>query len=216
MDKPFALVIEDDGNIAALYRQVDLAGSQTEIIFHGQIAVERLSKSQPDIVLLDLSLPGISGNWILEWIRQDGRLNHTKVLVITAHAHLAGGLIVQPDLLLQKPFSVDQLSHVIGRIILPEKSPKAVRLRQKPLDESTGLYTRSFSETAWKALKQSKEIDHYLCAVLLFKMEPRNKNTIHRTQILGKQFCARLRLHGEASCAPLTQLPVLTRTRFMS
>lgn len=104
MDKPFALVIEDDGNIAALYRQVDLAGSQTEIIFHGQIAVERLSKSQPDIVLLDLSLPGISGNWILEWIRQDGRLNHTKVLVITAHAHLAGGLIVQPDLLLQKAF----------------------------------------------------------------------------------------------------------------
>lgn len=177
MDKPFALIIEDDRNIAALYRQVlDLAGFQTEIIFHGQVAVKRLSQSQPDIILLDLSLPGVSGNRLLEVIRQDGRLNHTKVLVITAHAHLAGGLTVQPDLLLQKPFSVDQLSRLISRITLSEKSPKAVHLQTKPLDDRTGLYNQSFFKNRLEsALKQSKDIDHFLFAVLLFKVEPRNE-----------------------------------------
>jgi len=177
MDKPFALIVEDDRNNAALFRHVlDLSGFQTEAVLHGQVAVERLSNSQPDIVLLDLNLPGVSGSKILELIRNDKRLDQTKVIIITGHPHMVGGLSVQPDLMLQKPISVDQLSVLIERVVLSENSPKATPLRQKPLDNYTGLYNQPFFMNRLEgSLKQSREMDQYLFAVLLFKLERKNK-----------------------------------------
>ena len=62
MDRPLALIIEDDRDIVALFRHViDIAGCWTEIAFHGQIAIARLSNSRPELVILDLDLPGVSG-----------------------------------------------------------------------------------------------------------------------------------------------------------
>lgn len=174
MDKPFALIVEDDRRSAALFRHVvDLVGFQSEVMFHGQLAVERLSHSQPDLVLLDLNLPGVSGNRILEIIRETDRLQHTKVIVISGQAHVASGLSVQPDLMLLKPVSVDQLTSLISRITLSEQSPKAIPFDEKPLDRRTNLYNQSFFRLRLEsALKQSKEIDQYLFAVFLFKLEP--------------------------------------------
>ena len=66
MDKPFALLIEDDRDIAALFRHVlDMAGYRSESVYDGLDAMERLATIQPDVVLLDLQLPGLSGvrNW---------------------------------------------------------------------------------------------------------------------------------------------------------
>jgi diguanylate cyclase (GGDEF)-like protein len=182
MDKPYALIIEDDRDIAALFRHVlDLAGFQTEVIFHGQVAVERLAVSQPDIVLLDLNLPGVSGSKLFEIIRKDERLNRTRVVVITGYAHVADGLSMQPDLILQKPVSIEQLSALISRIILSEKSPKAIPLQQKPLDDRTGLYNRSFFKNRLESsIRQSREIDDYLFAVLLFKLEHAHYLETHR------------------------------------
>lgn len=174
MEKPFALIIEDERDIAALFRHVmDLLGFQTEVVFHGQTAVERLAASQPDIVLLDLNLPGIAGSRILETIRKNKRLSHTKVVVITGHAHVVGGLSTQPDLVLLKPVSIEQLTNLISRISLSDQSPKAIPVQQKPLDRRTGLYNQSFfMNRIESSLKQAREIDNYLFAVLLFKLEP--------------------------------------------
>jgi diguanylate cyclase (GGDEF)-like protein len=177
MGKPFALIIEDDRDVAALFRHVlDLAGFRTEIVFHGSFAIERLSHSLPDIVLLDLKLPGISGGQILEKIRTDGRLSHTRVVVITGNAHVVGALSVQPDLVLLKPVSVEQLTSLVSRITLSNKSSKAIPLQQKSLDDRTGLYNQSFFKNRLESsLIQSREIDPYLFAVILFKVEPTNK-----------------------------------------
>jgi diguanylate cyclase len=174
MDKPFALIVEDDRRSAALFRHVvDLVGFQSEVVFHGGLAVERLTHSRPDLVLLDLNLPGVSGNQILEFIRKADGLQHTKVVVISGQAHVASGLSVQPDLMLLKPVSVDQLTSLISRITLSEQSPKAIPFDEKPLDRRTNLYNQSFFRLRLEsALKQSKEIDQYLFSVFLFKLEP--------------------------------------------
>ena len=174
MDKPFALIVEDDRRSAALFRHVvDLVGFQTEVVFHGGLAVERLSHSRPDLVLLDLNLPGVSGNQILEFIRKADGLQHTKVVVISGQAHVASGLSVQPDLMLLKPVSVDQLTSLISRITLSEQSPKAIPFDEKPLDSQTNLYNQSFFKIRLEsALKQAREIDNGLFAVFLFKLEP--------------------------------------------
>jgi len=182
MNKPFALIIEDDRDVAALFRHVmDLAGFRTEIIFHGRAAVQRLSNSRPDVILLDLNLPGLSGNHILELIRKDKRLDDTKVIVVTAHAHVVSGLAVQPDLVLLKPISIDQLTRLVRRIVLPEKSPKAVPFQEEPMDFTTGLYNQAFFMNRLEhSLGQSRVVKQYLFGVLLFKLEkPGEKKDQH-------------------------------------
>ena len=177
MDKPFALIIEDERDIAALFRHViDLSGYRTEVALHGQVGVERLANSQPDIVILDLNLPGVSGREILEMIHKDERLRHTRVIVITAHAHIADSLPVEPDLLLLKPISIEQLTTLLNRFNLSEGSQKVIPMQEKPLDIYTGLYNQPFFMNRLEsALKQAQEIDRYLFAVFLFTVDPKNK-----------------------------------------
>ena len=84
MDKPFALLIEDDRDVAALFRHVlDMAGYRSESVYDGLEAMKRLSNSQPDVVLLDLQLPGLSGVDILQKMRADERMKTIPVIVIS-------------------------------------------------------------------------------------------------------------------------------------
>ena len=161
MDKPFALIIEDDRDIVALFRHVlDLAGYRTEIILDGKVAVEHLSKSKPDIVLLDLKLPGVSGIDILEMMNADEHLKHVPVVVITAYQ--VQTLPVNPELILIKPVNIEQLSDLILRICPTEKSMDSL-----PYDALTGVYNRSFfmARLAY-ALERTKQLHQNKFAVL--------------------------------------------------
>jgi diguanylate cyclase (GGDEF)-like protein len=141
MTKPFAMIIEDDRDTVALFRHVlDFAGYKTEIILRGEKAIDRLKIAQPDIILLDLHLPGVSGMDILNFIKEDDRLKEIPVVIITGHAEMALGLNTQTDLVLLKPVSVDQLTNLILR--LRPVDPNAPL--EHPRDTLTGLYSRNF------------------------------------------------------------------------
>ena len=145
MEKPFVLIVEDERDIAALFRHVmDLAGYHTEIASNGQLAMERLATCAPDIVLLDLSLPGISGVSILEQMRLDERLQRIPVVVVTAYSELAESLAVEPDLIMLKPVSAAQLADLVERLTRTSKLTEAAALQGNPRDPATGLYNRSF------------------------------------------------------------------------
>jgi diguanylate cyclase (GGDEF)-like protein len=161
--KPSALIIEDDRDIVALFRHVlDLAGYRTEIVLHGRVAVEHLAKTTPDIVLLDLGLPGVSGSEILVMMREDERLKNVPVVVITAHAHLVEMLPVAPQLVLIKPVNIEQLSNLILRICPTEKSMDSL-----PWDVLTGVYNRSFFMARLSyALEHAKQLHQKKFAVL--------------------------------------------------
>ncbi len=140
MDKPVALIVEDDRDIAALFRHVlDVAGYQTEIILDGREAMSRLEVFTPQIVLLDLQLPGISGVEILTRMRADDRLHTVPVVVITAYAPYADSLPVEPDLLLLKPVDITQLSNLVQRLQVTKGA-----LSEPSRDVITGLYTLAF------------------------------------------------------------------------
>jgi PleD family two-component response regulator len=140
MEKPSVLIIEDDRDIVALYRQVlDMAGYQTEIALTGDEAMLRLPQIKPDIVLLDLQLPGVSGVEILKYIREDESLRATPVVVITAYSQVSDNLPVEPDLVLLKPVDIYQLSHLVQRLHVPRAA-----LGEAPIDKVTRLYTQAF------------------------------------------------------------------------
>jgi diguanylate cyclase (GGDEF)-like protein len=135
------MIIEDDRDTVAMFRHVlDFAGYKTEIILRGEKAIDRLKIASPDIILLDLNLPGVSGMEILNFIKQEERLKDTPVVIITGHAEMALGLNAQTDLVLLKPVSMDQLTNLILRLrpVDPD-SPL-----EHPRDTLTSLYSRSF------------------------------------------------------------------------
>ena len=145
MPKPFVLIVEDERDIAALFRHLmDVAGYRTEIAANGTLALERLSIIQPDIVLLDLSLPRTSGDVVLQQMRADKRLQDIPVIVVTAHYELARQLAVEPDLLILKPVSSQQLISLVERLRRDRLHMEPAPLKGEPLDEVTGLYNRSF------------------------------------------------------------------------
>jgi DNA-binding response OmpR family regulator len=119
MSKPSALIIEDDPDISLVFsKALESAGFGTEIINAGDIAMTRLSSVIPDIVTLDLNLPGVSGEEILRYIRSDVRMTDTKVIVASAYQHLTDALYADADLVLVKPVNFTQLRDLATRLVL--------------------------------------------------------------------------------------------------
>jgi len=79
-------VVEDNADNRLLLRA--LLGERYEIVEfdNGIDALAGLRGSHPDLVLLDISLPGMDGNEILRRIRADDALSSLPVIALTAHA----------------------------------------------------------------------------------------------------------------------------------
>ena len=112
-----ALIIENEEELAAIFtRALERAGFKTEVIVDGQKAIEHLKHHTPQLVLLDLMLPGIGGAEILTYIREDARLAKIKVIVASANVLLAEPLRSKADLVLNKPVSFGQLRDLAVRL----------------------------------------------------------------------------------------------------
>ena len=117
MPNPFALIIEEDISLASFYEIIfNEEGYNTEKIHHGLVAYNRLAEITPDIILLDLLLPVISGGTILKKIRDDSRLKDTRVIIVTdSHQAAAGYTGTLATMILMKPVNEDLLRLIIQR-----------------------------------------------------------------------------------------------------
>ena len=85
------------------------AGFETEIISDGAEALARLDLIIPDLVVLDLHLPSVSGTGILLRIRADPQLANIWVIVVTVEPELAELLQDMADRILVKPIDFARL-----------------------------------------------------------------------------------------------------------
>jgi two-component system phosphate regulon response regulator PhoB len=112
-----ALIIEDSQTQALILAEaLRAAGFETEIISTGDAAIERLAAVVPDIVVLDLHLPGVSGTDILRHIRAEARLDQTRVIVVTVESQAADIIRDEADLVLLKPVDFGQLRDLAARL----------------------------------------------------------------------------------------------------
>jgi two-component system OmpR family response regulator len=117
MVNPFALIVEDETDIADfLAEALRHAGFETETLGDGRAALARLAEVTPDIVVLDLNLPFVSGEAVLRHIRADARLARTQVVVTTGEAQIADKIQDSADLVLLKPISYSQLHDLALRL----------------------------------------------------------------------------------------------------
>ena len=118
MTKPLTLIIEDDERLANIYARVlELDGLDVELVFDGEIAVNRLTVTEPAVVVLDLQLPNVSGQEILHHIRVDKRLVRTPVVVVSGDLSTAEEVRNNVDLVLSKPVKATLLRKAIAKVL---------------------------------------------------------------------------------------------------
>lgn len=119
MSRPLVLIIEDDEPLSRVYSIALQDLCETKVINDGAAALEWLNTSEPDVVLLDLNLPTLPGETILIAIRQNPRLNRSRVILCTGDERQADWLDVKADFVLLKPISPIQLRALVSRLVNP-------------------------------------------------------------------------------------------------
>ena len=110
-------VVDDDSVIRSnLHDYLELEGHEVETFSSGEDTLLRLDKDTPDVMLIDLKLPGIDGLELLEKVKETSQL--IEVIIITGHGDISTA--VQAMKLgardyIKKPFDMDELSIIIHK-----------------------------------------------------------------------------------------------------
>jgi CheY-like chemotaxis protein len=114
--KPFGYIVEDYEDTVTIFQwALERAGYDVEIAKDGAVAQKRLTEIIPDLIILDLHMPNVPGDILLQQIRSDERLANTRVFLATADANMAAQLRDQVELVLLKPISLAQLQELAER-----------------------------------------------------------------------------------------------------
>jgi len=111
------LIIDDDPTLVALLQdQLDREGHQTVGAYDGETGLEYLSQSAPDLVLLDVMLPGIDGLEVCRRIRAACDASIVFLSVRSEDQDIVDGLLDGGDDYVTKPFSMSELRARIAAI----------------------------------------------------------------------------------------------------
>lgn len=115
------LVIEDEENIAiALDFLLTRDGHNHARLATGAGAIQQIRERSPDLVLLDVMLPEVSGYQIVQDLRADPALKDIRVLMMTARGSVVErrkGLALGADGFIAKPFELSELRAEMARLL---------------------------------------------------------------------------------------------------
>lgn len=128
------LLVDDEPEVLEITRfRLEKRGYQVCAAVNGSEAFAEIAVSRPDVVVVDIGLPGISGLTFCSMLKTMANYRHIPVIVITgavseyssedAQHHHANGFLT-------KPYSLDQLQNMIQKLVLgyakaPVRSAKA-------------------------------------------------------------------------------------------
>jgi two-component system cell cycle response regulator DivK len=120
-EKNKILIVDDNEDVVTTYRVVlERMGFEVDTARDGNECIERIESATPDMVLLDVLLPGLSGSEVCRLIKETARTQTIPVVAITAS--LAADTRVRmaevgADEFLLKPIDVSDLNRVIKRFL---------------------------------------------------------------------------------------------------
>lgn len=147
------LVVDDEPNIIeAIEENLKREGYQTVRAHSGEEALAMMPQEQPDLVLLDLTLPGMDGYEVCRQMQQDVRLIHIPVIMLTARSSTPDkvmGYQKGADDYITKPFDADEL--------LVRVRSQLHHLYHEDVSELTGLPGSQAVEDAIQGRTESAE-----------------------------------------------------------
>ncbi len=117
---PKALVIDDNRAAAdGLSELLRLLGLEAEVAYGPRMALLALQRIRPDVVFVDIHMPGIEGHDIIAYLRRDRRLAQVPVIVVTSddqpETHAKARRLGAADVLL-KPATVEQAENALRKL----------------------------------------------------------------------------------------------------
>ncbi len=117
----YVLIAEDDADVAELLRQVlsehlDVA---TENVANGALVMDSLATRRPDLLILDIEMPGLSGLDVFDLMRNDRHWQGVPILFLTALPEKASTANAPAGIheILAKPFDINGLLAVAERLM---------------------------------------------------------------------------------------------------
>lgn len=115
------LIADDEPNIViSLEFLMKREGHEVRVARDGQQALDAIRRIRPDLVLLDVMMPFKTGYEVLQELRADETIAHTKVLMLTAKGRdtdTAKGLALGADAYMTKPFSTKELAERVRQML---------------------------------------------------------------------------------------------------
>lgn len=184
MNGPKILVVDDEPSIVevvSLY--LSRAGFQVAIAHDGQTALREMAKELPDLVVLDLMLPGVDGMEITRRLRAEG---DTPIIMLTARKEESDrilGLEMGADDYMVKPFSpqelVSRVRAVLRRTHAAPTQPKEERALEFE-DLTINPVTRLVATNEQEIMLTAKEFD------LLWLLASHPRQVFNRDQLLDR------------------------------
>lgn len=115
------LIVDDEPNIVqALEFLLSRRGLQVSVARDGGEALRRIETDKPDLVLLDVMMPVMSGHDVCLRVRERADLRHIKILMLSAKGYAAEvnkGMAIGADLYITKPFSTKELLAKVDQLL---------------------------------------------------------------------------------------------------
>ncbi len=157
-DKQHILLVDDDVNISHLVRlYLQKEGYRVTEAARGDTAVEAFHAEKPDLVLLDVMLPGIDGIEVLKQIRQVGK---TPVIMLTAKDETFDkvlGLELGADDYITKPFETKELVARVKAVL--RRAPEPVVEVANPDDDTVTFPGLTVSLARYEVTYEGSPID---------------------------------------------------------
>lgn len=124
------LVVEDHSSVRTLIRVIlETEGYRVVEAEDGQEAVDTAESLHPELVVLDLMMPGMDGEKVISELKEKPETKDIPILVVTAKEEAVDrvGEVLGPENVIQKPFEesqiVDRVKEMIGAVQRPSTSP---------------------------------------------------------------------------------------------
>ena len=126
------LVVDDERPLAELMAQaLQEDGYQVSTAFDGYEAGLKMATLQPDLLVLDLIMPGLDGFSICQRVKAQPEGKRTKIIAITGFVHegnLAKARECGADLCLTKPFQLKNLQEMVAKLLREPRNPPSTTL----------------------------------------------------------------------------------------
>jgi diguanylate cyclase (GGDEF)-like protein len=168
--RPLILVVEDDEDARAVLEELLRDRYDVEAVGDGETAVKRAKELLPDLVLLDLFLPGLDGFGALTGLRRDAKTAEVPVIFLSAQGDAetkSQGLSLGAADYLAKPFSAQELMARVDRTLRLTAQKEHFRALAQT-DGLTGLPNfRSFHARLEEEVARADRYSHPLACAMV-------------------------------------------------
>jgi two-component system, cell cycle response regulator len=176
------VLVADDSRVVRvmLRRQLEARGLRVEEAEDGHQAVRGCRMLRPDVVLLDVEMPGLDGYTVLRILREDAELSEIPVVFLTAHAEtedVVRGLQLGAHDYLRKPFEPSELIARVSAALRVKSLQDELRRRNAELetvtrtDALTGICNRRHLEERLHGMLAAARRHHQPAAVLMIDVD---------------------------------------------